>query len=501
MGPDGTPVGSQRAENADWLVAWDDKGTRAMSKRAGTWSPTVGPKPIVSSSTTSQVIGDYFGADELWHLPDFRSVAKPSKTKSGDQRSVGGWAIAAGTAVALEGLDGSFGLTDWALEVWDLGGKGSSRLFPFQGPPGRAEFEIGRDGKQLLLRSGGLRLVDLGTGEMKQLRSVDEVVSLDHFGFSADASRVCLTSTFGRTVMRLDGTPAATSGDGVEVQAESETCEVVKIARLPEGRQLLQDEPSYRANSRFGAGVARTRDGAFTVALDRAAQETNGEREFHVRVFQRQSATPGADLAFPGDASASPQLRFQGQFLVVRSGETDGGIIDLMSLSWRVRFGRAETQVARAARERASVASLLEALGAPPNGHEWLGPICPSTADCSRVTGVRLGADDEPGTAVIEQRSAGIEGEAAATVVDLYDGWFKVTRISDGKLLATVIRTGAGAVALLSGGAVETFGMVPDGAQFCRFGAELHPWSRCRDRFTVRGGLFTALQGHENYLQ
>lgn len=67
-------------------------------------------------------------------------------------------------------------------------------------------------------------------------------------------------------------------------------------------------------------------------------------------------------------------------------------------------------------------------------------------------------------------------------------------------MLATVVRVGDGAVALLSGGAVEVRGAVPD-ALFCRVGTDLRPWSECRERYLVTGGLESVTRGREDYLQ
>lgn len=96
--------------------------------------------------------------------------------------------------------------------------------------------------------------------------------------------------------------------------------------------------------------------------------------------------------------------------------------------------------------------------------------------------------------------------QSFGTAAFVYDHatWFSLYGLAEAgtesKLLGNVVRVGSGAVALLSGGAVDVRGEVPPDTIFCLQGRALKPWDSCKDRFLVPHALEHAILGKEDYL-
>lgn len=494
-----------------WLVGWDGTMARTLSVSAGTWSARM-PFAADAGSLIAgpKVIGDYFAAASLWHLPDLAKAASPDRTgKTG--RTAIRWVATGSIAVALEGIPGGNGISDWALEIWKLGSKEESRVLPID-VRNDVDLALSRNGALLGLLHGDVELIETDTLKRRVLLGPGEVETGGRLSFSPDSSTLCARYDRGARAFAVG--PRVTPAKLVEMPLSGDDCRSVAVPPPPTGRVFLMPFVDS-TNGPYSGGALRAGD--LVAVIDQTPPKSvSPTREFSVRLL-RADGSVAADLPYLCDhATVAADLRLDDAGLVVGDVQHEascGGRIDLGSLKWKARFGESQSREEKATQEAAdrdSVKALVAALGPAPAGSEWFGPECsgrecwPIPSGGPQVNREFVGAATAPGASMVGSRfalpnSSSVPG--ASAVVEFYNGWFTVTRESDGRVLATVVQAGSGAVALLSGGAVETFGTITDGALVCRVGVELHPWPRCEERFSVRGALLSALRGREDYLQ
>lgn len=481
------------------------------------------------------ISGDYVGSyDGLWHLPDMKLVAVPS-----NKNSVVTWGAGATYAIALSRgpipattppVDGMLMPAEGWAEVWDLAKGGASKAVDLGVAFGLNPHIAVSDRFAGIEWAGKIWLLDMASGKLTMqvdFRSPSSPGEAERIGFSSDNKWLCVDGQNGSSLLAVGGSAAPSGSVALPVFGDG-PCRVAIVPKPPAGRSIVS-EPGTQPPL-YPVVVAESQDGTLWAVRDQDDGVPAGESpNNHVRIIRVSDGTVLADLPYP-ERQRCDGLTFEENALVAGDarGESCGGRIDLTSLRWRDSFLNLNAEDQKAV-DREAENAMVSTLGPPLIG-DWGDVECDGAPCVMNLGGYSRTFFENPmstANMTINHKWVTIEIPAAAmrpgaihrgirfspeqrglarptkpvTVALFYDGWMTVNRLSDGKLLATVVQSGRASVALLSGGAVDVRGAIDEEQLSCRVGDVLRPWTECRERFLVDRGLESALAGREDYLQ
>lgn len=515
-------------DGGPWAYALDRSSGRLFDARSG--EPLISGPGARNTAETS-ILGTFLASEHLYRLPDMSLAAAP--TQSGIGRA---WAVGQTTAVAVvESADGASN----RFEVWSLGKEKPIAVIPLDAATASVPaVALAPDERFAAVVADSVWLIDVGAGARSLLGARGAFATASprtgRARFSRDGTRLCverLDYVAPRTVFRLDGSVAPS--DAVDVDVGS--CDPKTVPRTHGGWHVV-DAGVFPLRD----NAAVSRDGTLVAVID--ARDAEGKVELAVRLMRSSDGSVIAELPFWNHECRYDYtpIAFEGDVLLVGDEQTScGGRLDVRSARWIERSGsRDDAEERRRAAERAAdERRLVDALGPPFTLANWSLDVCevqaegrcrvafmpPPIESRSDDYGMVVGSVGNrlpwPGSARPLQVERTFEGHRAiprptaarswgelGTRALSYErsSWFSIYRVPgdgrDGSLLANVVRAGDGAVAMLSGGAVDIRGEIPPGTLFCLDGRTLKPWATCSERYLVPHALEHAIAGREDYL-